>query len=103
MPVGAEVGSTGEGVHFRVWAPDAKSVDVVLTAEKISTPLTRESGGYYSGLVPQASAGSLYRYRLDGGEAFPVPLRVFSPKARTVHRRSSIRTISNGPTRTGQV
>jgi maltooligosyltrehalose trehalohydrolase len=80
MPVGAEVGSTGEGVHFRVWAPDAKSVDVVLTAEKISTPLTRESAGYYSGLVPQASAGSLYKYRLDGGEAFPDPASRFQPE-----------------------
>ena len=80
MPVGAEPDSVGKGVHFRVWAPDAKSVEVLLTADGTLTPLSREAQGYYSGFVANASAGSLYRYRLDGGEAFPDPASRFQPE-----------------------
>lgn len=41
--------------------------------------LSREAGGYFYGLAPDAAAGSLYRFRLDGGEAFPDPASRFQP------------------------
>jgi len=41
--------------------------------------LEREPGGYWSGLVKEARAGSLYKYRLDGGEAHPDPASRFQP------------------------
>ncbi len=79
LPVGAEV-QPGGGVHFRVWAADRRRVSVVLTGSGQEFPLEPERDGYYSGLVPSAKAGSLYRYRLDGGDAFPDPASRFQPE-----------------------
>src|SRR5260221_8416188 len=65
---GAEL--TQNGVSFRTWATDKKSVSVVLlNAEKQlvrELPMNQEPGGYYSVEDPQATAGMLYQYRLDG-------------------------------------
>ena len=66
LPVGAEI-QPGGGVHFRVWAPRAASVDLVLADEAArAVPLEPEPRGYFSGLVPEAAAGTRYRFRLDG-------------------------------------
>jgi maltooligosyltrehalose trehalohydrolase len=76
-PVGAEV--SGDGVHFRVWAPERKSVDVVIgTAD--ARPLEREASGYFSGLLTGVIAGDLYRFRLDNGEPLPDPMSRFQPR-----------------------
>src|SRR3954471_7248663 len=73
LPVGAEV--VPGGVHFRVWAPRRKRVEIVLECGTAAGthPLTPEPDGYHSILVPGAAAGDCYRYRLDGGDAFPDP------------------------------
>ncbi|MFL6195325.1 MAG: malto-oligosyltrehalose trehalohydrolase [Thermoanaerobaculia bacterium] len=81
MPIGAE--AVPEGVHFRVWAPARKRVEVVFEEAAGEWPvefeLTPEGGGYFSGLVPGAGAGALYKLRLDGGDAFPDPASRFQP------------------------
>src|SRR5688572_15469827 len=77
LPVGAEVLATG-GVHFRVWAPLRRSVDLI-TADG-ATRLEQDSRGYFSGLVRHAGAGALYRFRLDGGAEFPDPASRFQPE-----------------------
>jgi maltooligosyltrehalose trehalohydrolase len=79
LPVGAEVLPSGE-VHFRVWAPRRRSLDVVLTSGGAPVPLNREDGGYFSGSVAGATVGSLYKYRLDGGESFPDPASRYQPQ-----------------------
>lgn len=76
FPVGAEVAT--DGVHFRVWAPERKSVDVVFDTDE-SVPLTREESGYFSGLAVRARAGSRYKYNLDGEELCPDPASRFQP------------------------
>jgi maltooligosyltrehalose trehalohydrolase len=82
LPVGAEI--MAEGVHFRVWAPLRKRVEVVFEEAKAEGPadfeLTAEPEGYFSGLLPGAGAGALYRLRLDGGDAFPDPVSRFQPQ-----------------------
>jgi maltooligosyltrehalose trehalohydrolase len=80
-PIGAEV--VPEGVRFRVWAPKRRRVDVVLQAdaggdERVA-PLAAERGGYFSAVVEGAGDGSLYRFRLDGGDGFPDPASRFQP------------------------
>jgi maltooligosyltrehalose trehalohydrolase len=66
LPIGAEL--TPDGVHFRVWAPNAESLDVVIESPTESThKLTSEGKGYFSGCVQSARAGMLYRFRLDQG------------------------------------
>ncbi len=75
-PVGAEI--VKGGTSFRVWAPARAKMEVVL--ESGTAKLERESGGYFSGIVPGVGAGFLYRFRLDDGEAFPDPAARFQPE-----------------------
>jgi maltooligosyltrehalose trehalohydrolase len=80
VPIGAEV--VPEGVHFRVWAPGHREVEVVLEGFPIvhATPLLPEEDGYFSGTCHKARAGSRYRYRLDGAESYPDPASRFQPE-----------------------
>ncbi|GLC28079.1 malto-oligosyltrehalose trehalohydrolase [Roseisolibacter agri] len=88
LPVGAELAPEG-GAHFRVWAPERARVTVVLepgdergaargVAQEFA--LEREDDGYFSGHVADARAGTRYRYRLDGGDAFPDPASRSQPE-----------------------
>ncbi len=79
FPVSAEV-IRGEGVHFRVWAPRCRGVEVLAEAPMEAFPLAEEPGGYFAGLVSGAGEGLRYRFRLDGGEAFPDPASRFQPE-----------------------
>jgi maltooligosyltrehalose trehalohydrolase len=70
------------GTHFRVWAPRRQRVEVVLEgdpADGRSVALSAERDGYFSGLAPNARAGTLYRFRLDGGSLFPDPASRLQP------------------------
>ena len=70
LPIGAE--PVGDGrTHFRVWAPRAARVEVVL-ASGAAGALDREQDGYFSGLVA-ADAGERYRFRLDDERLYPDP------------------------------
>src|SRR2546421_10492450 len=68
-PIGAEPIGRNQ-THFRVWAPKADDVDLVLEesakkdAKRAFHPLEREDGGYFSG-VANAGAGGLYRFRVN--------------------------------------
>jgi maltooligosyltrehalose trehalohydrolase len=55
-------------------------VDVVLEESGRSFPLMKDEAGYFSGLVPIATAGMLYRYRLDNGDAYPDPCSRYQPR-----------------------
>jgi maltooligosyltrehalose trehalohydrolase len=77
LPIGAELTPPG-GVHFRVWAPRRKRVEVVLEGQVVE--LQGEPGGYFAGHVAAASADMVYRYRLDGGDTFPDPVSRFQPE-----------------------
>jgi maltooligosyltrehalose trehalohydrolase len=82
LPVGAEV--VPEGVHFRVWAPKRRRVDAVFIDTggewPLEVPLAAEGDGWFSGLAEGAGAGALYRFRLDGGDAYPDPASRFQPE-----------------------
>jgi maltooligosyltrehalose trehalohydrolase len=84
-PIGAELIGANE-THFRVWAPKAQRVDLVLedSAEKNANrtfhPLTCEDDGYFSG-VAHAAARSLYRFRVNNAVHFhPDPASRFQPQ-----------------------
>jgi maltooligosyltrehalose trehalohydrolase len=67
------------GTHFRVWAPSAKSVEVVLENGRLAVPLKPESSSYFSETVERVQPGNHYKFRLDGGEAFPDPASRYQP------------------------
>jgi len=78
-PVGAELGP--EGVHFRIWAPGHK-VELLIQGEGAASTveMAEEEEGYHSAFCGHAAAGTLYRYRLNGGESFPDPASRFQPE-----------------------
>ena len=84
-PIGAEVISKNE-THFRVWAPKADMLDVVLessserSAERTFHPLTKERDGYFSGTVA-CGVDARYRFRLNRSENLhPDPASRFQPE-----------------------
>ena len=86
LPIGAELSPAG-GVHFRLWAPNGRRVEVVVEVRggadrraPVACELDREEGGYFSGETGDAGAGSLYRFRLDGGEPRPDPASRYQPE-----------------------
>lgn len=80
LPIGADY-RQGEGTWFRVWAPAARQVEVVFEGgAPAAMPLEREQGGYYSGRSAHARPGMRYRFRLDGGDAFPDPASRWQPE-----------------------
>ncbi len=88
--IGAEV-LPGGGTRFRVWAPRRRTVEVVIQwgdggdgagrTSGQSYELTPENEGYFSGVIQEAGAGDLYRFRLDGGERlYPDPASRYQPE-----------------------
>lgn len=82
--IGAEVSPTG-GVHFRVWAPKSKQVELQLGehADFSAGPskvleMEEEEQGYFSLRVPEARPGMFYKFKLRGG-SFPDPASRFQP------------------------
>jgi maltooligosyltrehalose trehalohydrolase len=72
-------------VIFSVWAPHAKSVDLLLDEQRI--PLAAAARGYWEADVP-ARAGQRYKYSLDGGTGLPDPRSRWQPAG--VHGASQI-------------
>ena len=85
-PVGAEVAENT--THFRVWAPIAKSLDVIFEDRRPRIRLEPEGNGYFSGCAPGVSAGARYKYSLNGGEAYPDPASRYQPEG--VHGPSEV-------------
>ena len=79
LPIGAEL-SEWRGIHFRVWAPRARRVDVVLESGAFALSLEPEPDGYHGGLVEAASVGTRYRFRLDAGAVLPDPASRCQPE-----------------------
>jgi maltooligosyltrehalose trehalohydrolase len=78
LQVGAEVVDTGL-VHFCVWAPTSKRLEVVFDDGRLAE-LTAAPDGYFSGSAP-GRAGDRYRFRLNGsGQLYPDPASRFQPE-----------------------
>jgi maltooligosyltrehalose trehalohydrolase len=89
MPAPSLLGAIRAGAEslFRVWAPQARAVDVVFEVEPGQTlPLKRDSDGYFSGAT--SAPVSLYKYRVDGTGPWPDPCSRFQPQG--VHGPSQI-------------
>ena len=87
MPFGAECREDG-GVRFRLWAPKAQRVDVVLADESRPLSLSRQSEGWFELCTTKASAGAGYRFQIDGQLNVPDPASRFQPS--DVHGASQV-------------
>ena len=103
--------ATPAGTRFRVWAPASARVEVVvyqdsgfgirdsggeLAPEEVSEafrevaayPLEPQGEGWFGAEVQGMGVGARYRYRLDGGDAFPDPASRSQPDG--VHAPSAV-------------
>src|SRR5438876_2367551 len=81
-PIGAEV-IDGNQTDFRVWAPKARELDVVVedgaNSKRVFHALMPEADGYFSGTI-DVGVGTRYRLRLDADEnCYPDPASRFQP------------------------
>ena len=77
MPFGAEVLAEG-GVRFRLWAPGAKTVDLVVARRP--KPMRPQGGGWFELVDRDAAPGTLYQYGIDGRQLVPDPASRFQPQ-----------------------
>lgn len=89
MPFGAELTAQGS-VRFRLWAPAAQRVELLLYegGAAHSEPLQALPDGWFALESAAARAGSLYRYRIDGGQEVPDPASRCNPAG--VHGASEV-------------
>jgi malto-oligosyltrehalose trehalohydrolase len=92
LPFGAELvpeegpGDAPGGVRFRLWAPRARGVALVLgQGERL--PMLREPQGWWSIATDRAGPGTRYRYRVDGRD-YPDPASRWQPDG--VHGASEV-------------
>ena len=78
MGFGAAVLDDG-AVRFRLWAPDARQVDLCLDGTSHPLPLDREAGGWFELITREAAHGTLYRYRIDQQLSIPDPASRHNP------------------------
>ena len=76
MPFGTKVSEMG--VTFALWAPNARTVDVIVDN---GSPRTMSSfgDGWHRATVMEAHDGSGYRFRIDGALLIPDPASRFQP------------------------
>src|SRR5260221_2749598 len=81
----------GTGFSFRIGASGKSRVELVMMddsgAPSQELPMSKDAEGYYHVENPEASAGMLYKYRLDG-RLLPDPASRFQPQG--VHGPSPI-------------
>ena len=87
MPFGAQ--PEGTATRFRLWAPAAARVDLVVTAEggEQEAPLAPRGDGWFETTL-DVGAGTRYAYRIDGGLVVPDPASRSNPD--DVHRPSRV-------------
>ncbi len=69
---------TRTGIAFRLWAPAAQRVDLLLG--RVPHPMQRRDGGWFAVDVAGAKAGARYRFRIDGERDVPDPASAFQPE-----------------------
>lgn len=74
---------------FRVWAPKASQMDLVLAGDAPEPiPMTKDKNDYWSATITSAKPGTKYWYRLDGAVLRPDPASHSQPDG--VHGPSQI-------------
>ena len=68
---------TADGALFRLWAPAAKRVDLLLEKPH---PMIRGEDGWYSAKIPGVRAGARYKFRVDDEIDVPDPASAFQPE-----------------------
>jgi malto-oligosyltrehalose trehalohydrolase len=87
MPFGAELKDDGS-TRFRLWAPAARTVELWLDDRARGYPMPLNAEGWAELVTEEASAGTQYRFRIDGQALVPDPASRFQPE--DVHGPSEV-------------
>jgi maltooligosyltrehalose trehalohydrolase len=68
---------TKDGTLFRLWAPAARRVDLLLDKPQA---MTREDDGWFSAEISGIGAGTRYKFRIDDEIDVPDPASAFQPE-----------------------
>ena len=86
MPFGAEAAG-GDRTRFRLWAPTAQTVQLMLDRSDSPLPMP-DTGEGWREITVEAPSGTRYRYRIDGQLEVPDPVSRFNPD--DVHGASEV-------------
>ncbi len=78
MPFGAEIRTDG-GVRFRLWAPSAEHVALVQDGRD-PIAMRALADGWHEIVVPDAGAGTRYRFALENDARVPDPASRYQPE-----------------------
>jgi maltooligosyltrehalose trehalohydrolase len=89
MPFGAELLAEG-GTAFSLWAPKLAHVELELrcTSRVARYPMQRSPAGWHELRVPEAGAGTRYKFAVGGGLLVPDPASRYNPE--DVHGASEV-------------
>ncbi len=73
--------------RFGLWAPERERIEVELVDSGRRVPM-RKVGPFHVAVIEETPAGTLYRYRIDGGVSRPDPASRFQPDG--VHGPSQV-------------
>lgn len=68
---------TTDGAWFRLWAPAARRVDLLLDG---THPMGRRDDGWFEIAIPGVQSGAQYRFRIDDEIDVPDPASAFQPR-----------------------
>ena len=77
--------------HFRVWAPEASAMEVVVETSptrRLAFALEKSATGFFEGTSAAVGPGDIYRYRMDGRGPYPDPASRYQPQG--VHGPSQV-------------
>lgn len=88
MPYGAQIAE--QGVRFRLWAPGCDQVALCVVAGQDERAFSMDlcGGGWFELIASHASAGTRYRFEVNGGLRVPDPASRFNPD--DVHGASEV-------------
>ncbi|WP_373533280.1 malto-oligosyltrehalose trehalohydrolase [Vampirovibrio sp.] len=90
-PFGPHILPNGEGVQFRLWAPSAQTVDLMLlnaSGKHTIIPMQAEPNGWYTVEAAEAGHGSRYQFRINDTLNVPDPASRYQPE--DVHGPSEV-------------
>src|SRR5436305_1377796 len=84
------IGLSDGSVRWRVWAPRAQRVELVLIdrGRRRPLPMRPEGGGYFTHTEPDVAEGQRYAYRLNNGPERPDPASLWQPDG--IHLPSAV-------------
>jgi maltooligosyltrehalose trehalohydrolase len=71
--------SDNNACEFRIWAPKAKSLNLLIDGQSQPIAMNRQNYGYWSNRIEDVSTGIRYKYQINDAESYPDPASLSQP------------------------